>query len=382
MNQQLLTNLATPYSERRAGSSRSVSVLPKIFSVAPLLLAAVLFLGATGSASAQDTSIDWTSQRLDQMLAALNSPVFSTREQATQELMDHSIEVAAVLTDSPMVSTMTPEQQVRILNVLEVAFRKSPRAGLGVSFARQNIGQGAMLASVLPAFPAAKTLQAEDIVTEVDGDQLSSIPNGAAAQYLRRAIISRDPGDYLPMRIMRNGEEFEVQVELGRYEDLGDAVPLQHLELVSAWDYRMHQRQLRPSSRASSIDVVALGARWVPPRLRMMRRPEAANLYTGGQSPAENVRLLAQTLRSIAPNGWQQQPNVQLQRPLGPATRANNRARISQAMQKLQLELVMLQQELGDTNLTQAQRQITSTQIISLQTQLRALGQQLDEFPR
>ena len=114
----------------------------------------------------------------------------------------------------------------------------------------------------------------------------------------------------------------------------------------------------------------------------MMRLPEAANLYSGGQSPAENARLLAQSLRSIAPNGWQQQPNVQLQQPRGPASRANNRERISQVMQKLQLELIMLQQQLGDTNLTQAERQITSTQIISLQTQLRALGQQLDEIPK
>ncbi|MFG0258448.1 MAG: PDZ domain-containing protein [Phycisphaerales bacterium JB043] len=355
-------------SKRRSGRERAA-------------LALCVGLGAlflSGASLAQSGPLLDTS-RVDVMLSALSSPDYATREEATELLMQNAVEVAPALRESLAMGGLTPEQRVRVLEVLERAFMQSPRAGLGVSFDQQNRGQGAMLETVLETFPVAKTLRAGDFVIEADGRRLTSLPNQRSTGMLRQAIISRDPGEYLPLRIMRDGEEFEAQIELGNFNDLNAPV-IEYRELASAWEYRQRRLELRVADQTSEIDI---GARWTPDRMRLVARPEGTSVLPGGRSALGSFRLIAQsvlregTLRRIM---QQEQQNARVR--IDPDDDGLDRELIFSRMSQLRDELSALQHLLGDRSLTEAERRSVSQQIMRLESQLRELRRQIDEIPR
>ena len=86
-------------------------------------------------------------------------------------------------------------------------------AYLGVSTAPAENG-GAQVGETTAGGPAAKAgLQAGDVITEVDGDQVQT-PEDVAT-----AIEDNKPGDEVDVKVDRNGSEHTIQVTLGQRPD-------------------------------------------------------------------------------------------------------------------------------------------------------------------
>jgi len=76
-----------------------------------------------------------------------------------------------------------------------------PRAWLGVTTQADPKGAGAMVSQVAKGSPAESAgLKADDVITEVDGEQI------ATPLQLARAIGSLEPGDKVKIEILRDGK--------------------------------------------------------------------------------------------------------------------------------------------------------------------------------
>jgi serine protease Do len=73
-----------------------------------------------------------------------------------------------------------------------------------------NATSGVLVSEIMPGTPAAKAgLKPQDVIVEVDGKKMTS-----SAQ-LRREVAAHRPGSKLPMKVLRDGDEEIVSVELG-----------------------------------------------------------------------------------------------------------------------------------------------------------------------
>lgn len=175
------------------------------------------------------------------ILDSLDDPRFSERERASVSLELRADELDAMLENGFDLSEMSLEQVERIGRALRSRFWATPRAALGVSFGQQlnAMTQGLPLQNVIPGFPSAAVLRGGDVVISVDGVALVDAPTDMAQQLMRASILSRDPGDTLPMLVRRGNIELQVEAPLGAYRDLGpNAGVLTDAELERAWGVR------------------------------------------------------------------------------------------------------------------------------------------------
>ncbi len=107
------------------------------------------------------------------------------------------------------------EQRQRLVSAGQSVFARSPRAAMGIQFGGPTT-DGVMIQNTVADgnFDAQVKLAANDIILEAGGEPMEGMED------LRIAIISRDPGEVVPLKVMRNGEVFDVAVELGSFADL------------------------------------------------------------------------------------------------------------------------------------------------------------------
>ena len=80
---------------------------------------------------------------------------------------------------------------------------------LGVRFSPVPNADGVELQQVVPNTPASKAgLKAGDIITEFDGKKIENIED------VRQALNKKKPGDKVKVKILRNGETKDLEVEL------------------------------------------------------------------------------------------------------------------------------------------------------------------------
>jgi putative serine protease PepD len=103
-----------------------------------------------------------------------------------------------------------PIEQVRVTaeQILETGEARYPVIGAQVD-TRPGVGRGAAIESVNDGSPAEKAgLRQGDVVVEVGGQRVT---DGIA---LIVAIRTHQPGETITLRVLRNGQEREVQVTL------------------------------------------------------------------------------------------------------------------------------------------------------------------------
>jgi serine protease Do len=106
---------------------------------------------------------------------------------------------------------LPPQQQQR---------QDADRPVLGAVFDTQLTEGGAKVESVTPNSGAAKGgLAAGDIITKIDGNAMANLT--AVIDYIK----TKKPGDTIKVTIMRNGQEFTVDVQLTRLSDIQKAGP-------------------------------------------------------------------------------------------------------------------------------------------------------------
>jgi len=97
-----------------------------------------------------------------------------------------------------------------------VIVKGAPRVMLGVTMTdadSEGDEEGAMLISVTEGLPAAQAgLKAKDIVVEADGKAIEG------EEALRAILKTKNPGDELALKIIRNGENQTIRVKLAEFD--------------------------------------------------------------------------------------------------------------------------------------------------------------------
>ncbi len=149
---------------------------------------------------------------------------------------------------------LTPEQRLRLEVVAYRRFCNEPRAALGVQSSFQDLGQrGVLLSMVMPGFPASETLRPGDRILVVDGQAITDI------SLMRPVVIAHDPGDEVPVVLIRDGANVTLKVKLGKYSDLsrdarGGSQAMTPDMLEGAWEFRAMTYQKAGASDAKPIE--------------------------------------------------------------------------------------------------------------------------------
>ncbi|MGB6221890.1 S1C family serine protease [Haloferula sp.] len=101
-----------------------------------------------------------------------------------------------------------------VVAVAERVLRETDQAFIGVELGEGHDGAGVLIRGVDERGGADEAgVLAGDVILELGGKEINS------AFELRGALLSHEPGEILPLKLLRNGKELEVQVELfGRPE--------------------------------------------------------------------------------------------------------------------------------------------------------------------
>ncbi|MEX0876516.1 MAG: PDZ domain-containing protein [Phycisphaerales bacterium] len=148
---------------------------------------------------------------------------------------------------------LSAEQLARLVQAARDRYMTHPKGALGVSFGTIRIGS----IEVMPIqdderFPASAMLRGGDQIAMV-GD---TVIDGSLS--LRAQILSREPGDTLPVLVIRLGELIEMDLPLGSYDELTGAArmdpELMRMALMLRWQ-RLGIEVPRPESIGTDIGV-------------------------------------------------------------------------------------------------------------------------------
>lgn len=187
-------------------------------------LAVVLALGPAASVAADADS-------LDQLITQLASPTLAEREAATYDLLGSNTIPLRQIEQALQHTPLTHEQRRRLTAVAHARFVQNPHGAIGVQFNTRD-RSGLVIAKTFDEFPSARVLKEGDLLLAINGVTLRSITD------VRRLVTSRGPGETVTMSIIRDGEQQEVRVTLGRYMNLSGAQGLSATELEDAWRAR------------------------------------------------------------------------------------------------------------------------------------------------
>lgn len=184
---------------------------------------------------------------IESLVAGLDDESYTQRERsfvALAELRSLNLKSIEAILDR---RDLTSEQRARLVVLARERFVTSPRAAMGVQF-YTNVSGGAgveaassyvAIENLVPGFRSAEVLRPGDVILEVAGFRISG---PLSRDMVRAHIISRDPGDTLPMVIRRGAERMEVSVTLGSYLDLAQGSPIYPHDMARSWWARMGRR--------------------------------------------------------------------------------------------------------------------------------------------
>lgn len=175
-----------------------------------MLLVAILTLAGLGGPAPEPI------QRLD-------DPDWRVRQAATETLAEVGTDAGAAYDAAIMEALTRPdlseEARVRLTRLAVRRFRSVELGALGVSFGAA--GEGAVtIQSVVAGFPASDVLRAGDTVLAVGNEMIGG------QNHLRAEILSRRPGDTLPVLVRRDRTVLELDLPLGSYTGLDAAAAL------------------------------------------------------------------------------------------------------------------------------------------------------------
>lgn len=296
-------------------------------------------------------------------------------------------QIESVLRDQPL----TPEQRKRLLSTAHQRFLAEPRAAMGIQFDFNAPGiHGVGLARVLPGFPASEVLKQGDRIISAAGFSIETQEQDTldAQDMLRAVIISRDPGDEIPITLVRDGVTINLKIKLGSYKDLGNAnnannPPLDALRLAKPWDIRSRDLGDPEAHKAKPIESGLASAAWDRnadadiDETDAARMAEAAGLDRTGIVAGGEPR-----------GGVPSPPNTPVAGRFDPGNRAVPGPRDAGLFQaqlevrraflaRIQNDRAEAEQQLRDPNLTAAQRQIIKSRLESYAMQSQAISEDI-----
>jgi hypothetical protein len=175
-----------------------------------------------------------TQTQLAEIVARLGSDDWATRDGATRELATADVSLADI---ERLLRTqgLSPEQRMRLESVGYVSFASSDRGALGVSFSPLQGRDGVTIGRREPGFDSEKVLRTGDIMLRIDGNIVRDLPD------VREHVVTKDPGEFVALDIVRDGEDQQVLVRLGSFRSLRNTQPLTADTLRLAWESRVRR---------------------------------------------------------------------------------------------------------------------------------------------
>lgn len=173
---------------------------------------------------------------LESLVAKLDDPSLMQREQAMSALRKLPGITLRAIEQYLRRPSLSGEQRVRLAQVGQSVFAKEPRAALGVSFMQGMLDDEdghVQVDTPTAGWDSARVLRPLDVIRTIDGVRVRSRLDA------RAAIISHDPGDIIPIDILRNGQPGTVRVRLGNFADLGDRGFIDPAVHEASWRLRL-----------------------------------------------------------------------------------------------------------------------------------------------
>lgn len=190
------------------------------------------------------------SDRATELVEELKSPSFVTRELAEDDLQYDQSLTLEDLEAHLRRNDLTKEQRIRLLKAASVRFANEPRAAMGIGLTNVVNDLGLQIREPVQGFDSANKLQASDFISVIGDLPIRSTTD------LQAAIISRSPGDSVPVQIVRGEQRLTVDIVLGAWSDLeqpGGGVPRGSLE--AAWIYRSREYAGKDEPGVIGFDV-------------------------------------------------------------------------------------------------------------------------------
>jgi len=328
--------------------------------VRKLLTGLVLSLPLFASGQASDSAND----RIESLVEELKSSSFVTRELAEKDLQfEQSIALEELETQLRR-DDLTPEQRIRLLKAASMRFASEPRGAMGINLTNELSQLGLKIGAPVAGFDSAVKLQAGDIISTISGLPIRSTAD------LQITIISRSPGDTVPVEIVRDGQKLTLDVELGAWSQLNSPGGLPRSYVEAAWVFR--SRDYAGLDEPEIIEFEADPNAW----------NQAAMRGWSGQSPRRNT---GEPIRSAVVIGGEARPRpgsmagVRLERPLSPSARGRASdfpPLLRQELNKTELDILSVQERIRRQK---AQIQLYKQNATRLGT-IQQAEQQLAEF--
>ncbi|MBX3351790.1 MAG: PDZ domain-containing protein [Phycisphaeraceae bacterium] len=193
---------------------------------------------------------------LTEVLAQLSSEDYAQREVATQLLANVAMWDERALAEACATVDLCPEARVRVREALYSRFAASPGPAVGISMSPERSVNGVVILSVMQNYPASRVLRANDVLMRIGDVDLRADPTN---QRVQEVIASYQPGDRVPMTILRDEREIVVEVELGQFANL-DPNLSQRNEMIlrQAWNLRSRRLGLSDDEAAAVAPAVSL----------------------------------------------------------------------------------------------------------------------------
>lgn len=174
--------------------------------------------------------------RLQELIAGLGSADFRVREQASRNLEDDQGITLQMIEKAVRDSgtTLSLEARARLLGAARDRFWRTPRGALGIQF-WNALSTRVVVEQTFREFEASQKIEDGDMIIEADG---RPIDGPAAQQRLQAVIVSHDPGESIRLVVRRGEQKLNLEVRLGRREDLANAV-LTDAIMTRAWQQRV-----------------------------------------------------------------------------------------------------------------------------------------------
>ncbi len=241
---------------------------------AGLALAAGLMIGGTAWAQAlqapapESLEAPMEPAPLAEVMERLGSERVADRELASFELLNPGYTEAELL--AYLSQGLDPERANRLRAALYDRFKRADHAAIGITFNTRDTAGPRIVGpedggpAVRPDFPAGRAglLREGDLLLEIDGVKFVTRTRGEDGEVveqgeadpsegtvtnstlgMRMVILSRRPGETVPMRLLRDGQEIEVEVELGAWSSLGNSfnARVHEDEYRAAWEHRLRR---------------------------------------------------------------------------------------------------------------------------------------------
>jgi hypothetical protein len=215
-----------------------------------ILLMMVLCGGVCQSAAQENAR---TNERVRMLVDQLGDDSWLERDLATLELANFAEDISLdELEHSLADMTLTLEQRSRLELACTLRFLGHPKGGLGVAFGAIRVG--AIEVQPIqndPRFPASAMLNMGDEIAMVDGVMMNDSTD------LRVQILSREPGQTLPVTVIRNSQLIQMELPLGSFGELAGAARLDPVVLRRTLEQRWKRKGISvegPDVIGSAID--------------------------------------------------------------------------------------------------------------------------------